>query len=85
MKLLHTSDWHLGRMLYTKKERTEEHTAFLEWLLATIQENSVDALLVAGDIFDTASPGFLNVPKEILSALNVCVIGNGYSRIEIHT
>lgn len=56
MKILHTSDWHLGRTLYSKKERQEEHTSFLEWLLKTIQENSIDLLLIAGDIFDTASP-----------------------------
>ena len=56
MKILHTSDWHLGRTLYSKKERQEEHTAFLEWLLKTIKENSIDILLIAGDIFDTASP-----------------------------
>jgi exonuclease SbcD len=56
MKILHTSDWHLGRTLYSKKERQEEHKAFLEWLLKTIKENSIDLLLIAGDIFDTASP-----------------------------
>ena len=32
MKILHTSDWHLGKILYSKKERHEEHSAFLEWL-----------------------------------------------------
>ncbi len=56
MKILHTSDWHLGRTLYSKKERQEEHAAFLEWLLSTIKNNSIDLLLIAGDIFDTASP-----------------------------
>ncbi|MDR1527580.1 MAG: exonuclease subunit SbcD, partial [Dysgonamonadaceae bacterium] len=57
MKLLHTSDWHLGRTLYSKKERQNEHAAFLTWLLQTIKENTVDLLLIAGDIFDTAAPG----------------------------
>lgn len=56
MKILHTSDWHLGRTLYSKKERQEEHAAFLEWLLITIQENAIELLLIAGDVFDTASP-----------------------------
>lgn len=56
MKILHTSDWHLGRTLYSKKERQEEHTLFLEWLLKTIKDNSIDLLVIAGDIFDTASP-----------------------------
>ena len=57
MKLLHTSDWHLGKTLYSKKERQNEHSAFLSWLLQTIKENAVDLLLIAGDIFDTAYPG----------------------------
>jgi DNA repair protein SbcD/Mre11 len=56
MKILHTSDWHLGRTLYSKKERTEEHKAFLNWLLQTIAEHQIDVLIIAGDIFDTASP-----------------------------
>ena len=56
MKILHTSDWHLGKTLYAKKDRHIEHTLFLEWLLKTIKDNSIDLLLIAGDIFDTASP-----------------------------
>jgi len=57
MKILHTSDWHFGRTLYSKKERNEEHTAFLNWLLETLKEKQVDLLLVAGDVFDTSAPG----------------------------
>ena len=57
MKLLHTSDWHLGRTLYSRKDRQDEHAAFLEWLLAAIKDLSIDLLIVAGDVFDTASPG----------------------------
>ncbi len=55
MKLLHTSDWHLGRSLYGRK-RYEEFSAFLDWLAQTIEEENVDALLVAGDVFDTSTP-----------------------------
>ncbi len=55
MKILHTSDWHLGRSLYGRK-RYEEFTAFLEWLVHTIEEEKVDVLLVAGDVFDTTTP-----------------------------
>ena len=55
MKILHTSDWHLGRTLYGRK-RYEEFEAFLTWLVETIQQNQVDALLVAGDVFDTSTP-----------------------------
>jgi exonuclease SbcD len=55
LKLLHTSDWHIGRTLYGRK-RYEEFGAFLTWLAETIQQNEIDALLVAGDIFDTSAP-----------------------------
>ena len=55
MKILHTSDWHLGRSLYGRK-RYEEFTAFLDWLAQTIEDEKVDALLVAGDVFDTSTP-----------------------------
>ncbi|WP_020560642.1 exonuclease SbcCD subunit D C-terminal domain-containing protein [Thiofilum flexile] len=56
MKLLHTSDWHLGRLLYGKK-RYSEFSAFLTWLITTIQAEEVEVLIVAGDIFDTTTPG----------------------------
>jgi DNA repair protein SbcD/Mre11 len=55
MKILHTSDWHIGRTLYGRK-RYEEFEAFLNWLAETIQEQEVDVLLVAGDVFDTSAP-----------------------------
>ncbi len=55
MKILHTSDWHLGRTLYGRK-RYEEFEAFLNWLMEAIHQNNVDALLVAGDVFDTSTP-----------------------------
>lgn len=55
MKLLHTSDWHLGRMLYRQK-RYEEFSLFLDWLLATITEQQIDILLISGDVFDTTTP-----------------------------
>ncbi|NLY58906.1 MAG: exonuclease subunit SbcD [Gammaproteobacteria bacterium] len=55
MKLLHTSDWHLGRTLYGRR-RYAEFEAFLDWLVQTIEQQSVDVLLVAGDIFDTTAP-----------------------------
>ena len=56
MRLLHTSDWHLGRSLYGRR-RHEEFAAFLDWLLATLAAQRIDALLVAGDVFDTGTPG----------------------------
>jgi len=56
MKILHTSDWHLGRSLYGRK-RYDEFSAFLNWLSGIIEEEQIHVLLVAGDIFDNATPG----------------------------
>lgn len=58
MKILHTSDWHLGRMLYGQK-RYAEFSQFLQWLLCVIETERVDALLVSGDVFDTTTPSNL--------------------------
>ena len=55
MKILHTSDWHLGRALYGRK-RYEEYEAFLDWLAALIEGEDIDVLLVAGDVFDNSTP-----------------------------
>lgn len=55
MRLLHTSDWHLGQTLH-HYDRTHEHQHFLDWLLDTLDAEATDLLLVAGDIFDTANP-----------------------------
>jgi exonuclease SbcD len=55
MRILHTSDWHLGQNFYSKS-RAAEHEAFLNWLLETARTHEVDAIIVAGDIFDTGSP-----------------------------
>lgn len=55
MKVLHTSDWHLGKRLM-KLDRTEEHTSFLNWLVDTLKSEKIDLLLIAGDIFDVPNP-----------------------------
>jgi exonuclease SbcD len=55
MKVLHTSDWHLGKRL-EQCERTEEHQHFLDWLLQTIEDQDIEVLIIAGDIFDTGTP-----------------------------
>lgn len=55
MKILHTSDWHLGqKFLYNDREA--EHQLALDWLSQTIIAREVDVLLVAGDIFDISNP-----------------------------
>ena len=55
MRILHTSDWHIGRTLYGRK-RYEEYEAFLDWLARLIEKENIDVLLVAGDVFDNSTP-----------------------------
>lgn len=62
MKILHTSDWHIGSTLYGRK-RYDETEQFLQWLVETIKNHSIEALLVAGDVFDTSTPS--NTAQEL--------------------
>ena len=55
MRIIHTSDWHLGQYFFTKS-RAPEHQYFLNWLIEQVNQYQVDALIVAGDIFDTGAP-----------------------------
>ena len=55
MKIIATSDWHLGN-LFHGNDRLPEHKHFLKWLLEQIAEQKPDALLIAGDIFDNGNP-----------------------------
>jgi len=54
-RVLHTADWHLGKLL-NDKSRDEEHQRFLDWLLDVVKVQEVDAIILAGDVFDTANP-----------------------------
>lgn len=86
MRFLHTSDWHLGQTLHNF-ERTHEHALFLDWLLDTIVAEDVDALLIAGDIFDNANPSassqrqfyqFLQQAKSRAPHLNIVIIAGNH-------
>ncbi|MEO2219628.1 exonuclease subunit SbcD [Chromobacterium vaccinii] len=55
MRILHTSDWHLGQH-FMGKTRQAEHQALIDWLIAQVRQNGVDAVIIAGDIFDTGAP-----------------------------
>ncbi|WP_306394207.1 exonuclease SbcCD subunit D C-terminal domain-containing protein [Telluria beijingensis] len=86
MRLLHTSDWHLGQTLHNH-DRTYEHQCFLDWLADTLDEERIDVLLVAGDIFDTANPSssaqrqfyrFLQQARTRVPHLQVVVIAGNH-------
>ena len=86
MRLLHTSDWHLGQTLHNY-ERSYEHQRFLDWLLDTIVAEQADALLIAGDIFDSANPSaaaqkqlyrFLQQARARAPQLDIVVIAGNH-------
>lgn len=86
MRLLHTSDWHLGHTLHDL-DRGAEHDAFLAWLLDQIGAHDVDALLVTGDIFDQANPpaaaqeryyGFLADCRRRFPKVDVLILGGNH-------
>lgn len=93
MRLLHTSDWHLGQCLH-QFERSYEHGRFLDWLLEALVKEQIDALLIAGDIFDSANPPaaaqaqlyrFLTEARRHVPHLNIVVTAGNHdspSRLE---
>ena len=86
LRLLHTADWHLGHSLHGVS-RQPEHQRFLDWLLCELQRKQTDALIVAGDIFDSANPSaaaqaqlyeFLVKARTLLPTLNIVLIGGNH-------
>jgi len=68
MRILHTSDWHLGQH-FMGKSRQAEHQALIDWLLLQVEAHAVDAVLIAGDVFDTGAPP--SYARELYSQLVV--------------
>lgn len=94
MKIIHTSDWHLGHRLYNF-DRTDEEEFFFKNMADVVEQEKPDALLIAGDVFHTCAPGN-DVAKRFCDSLLeiqcrspeteiVLIAGNhdSYSRLEI--
>ncbi|MDO9423320.1 MAG: exonuclease SbcCD subunit D C-terminal domain-containing protein [Methylobacter sp.] len=86
LRLFHTADWHLGHYLHGVS-RQLEHQQFLDWLLLELQSKQADALLVVGDIFDSANPSsaaqsqlydFLVKAKARQPNLDIVLIGGNH-------
>ncbi len=86
MRVLHTSDWHLGHTL-KEVSRDYEHRAFLQWLLRTLADEQPDLLLITGDVFDTATPpasaeqmwfGFLASARRQQPSMAIVVIAGNH-------
>jgi len=69
MKILHTSDWHLGQH-FMGKSRKNEHKALITWLFECVEVRAIDVVIIAGDIFDTGSP-----PSYARELYNQLVLG----------
>jgi exonuclease SbcD len=86
LRLLHTSDWHLGHTLHGR-ERRLEHQRFLAWLLDALVDARADALVIACDVFETANPSasaladfgeFLAAARGRLPQLDIVVIAGNH-------
>lgn len=86
MRILHTSDWHLGRSLLGKR-RYPEFSQLLDWMLQCIEQWQIEVLIVAGDIFDTTTPSvtaqnqyynFLARAAALPSCRHVVIIGGNH-------
>jgi exonuclease SbcD len=91
MRILHTSDWHIGKKIYDQS-RMDEYSQFLDWLLAIIIEKRIDVLLVSGDIFDSSVPPaeatdlyyrFLHDLHKMTNAHAVIIAGNHDSAVRL--
>ena len=86
MKIFHTADWHLGNTFHGY-DRTQEHRHFLDWLLDRLREQQPDALIVAGDIYDSPNPSaaaeellydFLLQATDAVQGLQVVLIAGNH-------
>jgi exonuclease SbcD len=86
VRLLHTSDWHLGTAI-KQVDCQEEQERFLSWLISTLDRREIDVLVVAGDIFEYTSPsnaaqklyyGFLAGCSRIDSLRKIVVVAGNH-------
>ncbi|MGE0545772.1 MAG: exonuclease SbcCD subunit D C-terminal domain-containing protein [Kofleriaceae bacterium] len=87
MRVIHTSDWHLGHTLKGEVTREYEHRAFLSWLHETCVGEAADALVITGDVFDSATPPasaekmwfeFLASARRALPAMDIIAIAGNH-------
>ena len=76
MRILHTSDWHFGQY-FMGKSRQLEHEALIAWLVEQTRTLGIDAVLLAGDVFDTGAPP--SYARELYNRLIVAMRDAGVS------
>ena len=75
MRILHTSDFHIGKRLYAS-ERIEEQRAFLQELSKVCKEEQIDIVLIAGDLFDNFNPSTFSMKLLYDSLCDISNLGN---------
>lgn len=73
MRILHTSDWHLGQNFFGLS-RQAEHQKLIEWLVEVVQNKQIDAVLIAGDLYDTGAPASYarQLLNQLIAKLHAC-------------
>ena len=86
MKILHTADWHLGNIFHGHDRETEQRH-FLLWLVDTIRLHAPDAVIVAGDVFDSSNPSvwaealyydFIRRATEALPGVEIVIVAGNH-------
>lgn len=73
MKLLHVSDWHLGRMTYLES-RARDHDAVLAEMAAYAREHRPDLIIHTGDLFDMVRPAYTDMTRGITALQELAVV-----------
>ncbi len=89
MRILHTADWHIGKVLH-KHSLVEEQSLFLNWLLQIIKSESIDLLMISGDIFDLANPSvkdrgvYYQFLKKLIGAdIKIIITGGNHDSVGV--
>jgi exonuclease SbcD len=81
MRILHTSDWHIGRNL-NLFDLSDAQTQFIDHIIGLVKEEKIDAILISGDIYDRALPSLdaiatFEYALRELSALTRVIVTSG--------
>lgn len=89
MKIIHTADWHIGKILH-RQDLYEDISFFFDWLVEYIKSENIDLLLVSGDIFDLANPSnrdtrlyYQMLYKLSLTDTKVIITGGNHDSISL--
>jgi exonuclease SbcD len=89
IKILHTSDWHIGKQL-SRIDFSEDMNLFFDWLIELIERQSIDVLLMSGDLFDQANPSqqamrqyYLFLKRMVKLDCKVVLTGGNHDSVQV--